>query len=88
MATVPQTIYYRTFTTFGDLIVPSGSEEAYRNAPIWKGFATLNGEPLATGIDELQVSNDKSPVYNLSGKRLEQASKGVNIINGKKYILK
>ncbi len=88
MATVPQTIYYRTFTTFGDLIVPSGSEEAYRNAPIWKGFATLNGEPLATGIDELQVSNDKSPIYNLSGKRLDRTQKGVNIINGKKYILK
>jgi hypothetical protein len=87
-AVVPQTIYDGTFSAFKKLIVPEESADAYRKSPIWSNFAYING--VATGIDDLQTSNDQrlSSIYNLSGKRLYKTFKGVNIINGKKYISK
>ena len=90
LATTPLSIYYRTFTTFGKLIVPEGSEEAYRNMPVWKDFTIISDVTMETGIDNLPspITQHPSPIFALSGKRLEKASKGVNIINGKKYILK
>ena len=41
----------------------------------------------ATSIDELQIVNDKSPIYNINGQRINKAhaQKGMYIINGKKY---
>ena len=41
----------------------------------------------ATSIDELQIVNDKSPIYNINGQRINKAhaQKGVYIKNGKKY---
>ena len=87
-AVVPQTIYDGTFSAFKKLIVPEESADAYRKSPIWSNFAYING--VATGIDDLQTSNDQRPssIYNLSGKRLDKASKGVNIIKGKKILVK
>ena len=87
-AVVPQTIYDGTFSAFKKLIVPEESAEAYRKSPIWSNFAYING--VATGIDDLLSPNTyhPSPIYNLSGKRLYKTFKGVNIINGKKYISK
>ena len=41
-----------------------------------------------TGIEDLQIPNDESPVYyNLSGQRINKANaqKGIYIKNGKKY---
>ena len=85
---VPQTIYDGTFSAFKKLIVPEESADAYRKSPIWSNFAYING--VATGIDDLLSPNTyhPSPIYNLSGKRLYKTFKGVNIINGKKYISK
>ena len=87
-AVVPQTIYDGTFSAFKKLIVPEESADAYRKSPIWSNFAYVNG--VATGIDDLLSPNTyhPSPIYNLSGKRLYKTFKGVNIINGKKYISK
>ena len=41
----------------------------------------------ATRIDELQIVNDKSPIYSINGQRINKAhaQKGVYIKNGKKY---
>lgn len=47
-------------------------------------------EPNPTGIkttDDSQLTTDNS-IYNLSGQRLDKAQKGINIINGKKIIVK
>ena len=40
-----------------------------------------------TGVEELQMTNDKSSIYNLGGQRINKtnAQKGIYIINGKKY---
>ena len=41
----------------------------------------------ATSIEELQIANDKSSIYNMNGQRINMAhaQKGVYIKNGKKY---
>ena len=44
-----------------------------------------------TGIDMVQGSRFKiqdSRIFNLSGQRLSKARKGINIVNGKKYVVK
>ena len=53
----------------------------------------LNFEGIETGVDELLMTNDKlqmmnAGMYNLAGQRLAQPTKGVNIVNGKKFIVK
>lgn len=90
LSATPQTIYYQTFTTLGDLIVPEGSEEAYMNAPIWQHFTTIVGKPLSSGIVSLMGSDSNQPtvVYDLSGKRFPAPQKGLNIVNGKKVVVK
>lgn len=60
-------------------------------------YITTNGTPSqevtlyikdATGIQDLNDSPDLNIIYNLSGQRLVKMQKGINIINGKKYIQK
>ena len=46
---------------------------------------------LATGIEAIdngQLTMDKDSVFNLAGQRLNKAQKGVNIVNGKKVLVK
>ena len=46
---------------------------------------------VITGIKTLNVkgdSQDNAPIYNLSGQRLSAPQKGVNIVNGKKILVK
>ena len=40
----------------------------------------------ANGISEMKSEKNTTAVYNLSGQRLSKPLKGINIINGKKYI--
>ncbi len=47
------------------------------------------GNPSATGIEDVETAGNKSEaIYNLQGQKLTKAVKGVNIINGKKVIVK
>ena len=39
-----------------------------------------------TGIDKLHMTNDESPVYDLTGRRVSNTSKGIYIINNKKVV--
>ena len=43
-----------------------------------------------TGIAEIQTKNnvENGAVYNLSGQRVAQPTKGLYIVNGKKYVVK
>ena len=46
-------------------------------------------EPNQTKINDVKDSNDlNAPIYNLSGQRLQEMQKGVNIVNGKKILVK
>ena len=58
----------------------------YKNSAGAKGFV---GFDTTTGVnDELHLDTtiDESPIYNLSGQRVDKDYKGIVIINGKKYL--
>ena len=55
-----------------------------------KGF-TFDFDGLATGINTVANSQQpiaNSPIYNLSGQRMSKMQRGVNIVNGKKVLVK
>lgn len=45
-------------------------------------------EDNVTGIEEIETSADKTPIYDLSGRRVAKAEKGVYIQNGRKIFVK
>lgn len=51
-------------------------------------FIGLDGETIATGISEVSTTASDFVIYNLQGQRVAQPTKGVNIINGKKVVIK
>jgi hypothetical protein len=69
------------------LIVPDGSTAAYQQASQWKEFLFV--EDLSAGI-ELPTTDAaaNAPVYSLSGQRLKAPRKGINIVGGRKALIK
>ena len=63
--------------------------EAYQSADIWKNFWNLQGDPTL-GIESVKgdAINGNNVYYDLNGNRLDAPKKGLNIINGKKVIVK
>jgi len=65
-----------------------GCKAAYETADGWKNFTIL--EDATTGIDVVEgtptISSDK--IFSISGQQLNKTNKGVNIINGKKILVK
>ena len=47
---------------------------------------SVNGQ--TNGISTLNVIDGKAPIYNLGGQRVEKATKGIYIQNGKKFVVK
>ena len=82
----------RTFTnnTFNNatLYVPIGTIDRYKASEGWKDFVHIEvGNP--TGINAVEkTTNNNTTIYDLNGIRQHEPKKGVNIINGKKIIVK
>ena len=73
------------------LHVPAGSIEKYKAQTPWCNcgkIVALTDEE--TGIEEQKSENGnvKTAIYNLSGRRVQKARKGLFILNGKKVIMK
>ena len=90
LATEPPTAEAEAFqspvTDNAILIVPEGSEAAYRNAEVWKEFKNI-ATPTAVK-DNIVDSQDSSPVYDLNGVKLKNVpQRGIYIKGGKKKIL-
>ena len=70
------------------LYVPEGSKSAYQTADYWKEFKEIV-EIDPSGIDQI-MSNDKNnaTIFTLDGKRIKKPQKGINIIDGKKVVVK
>ena len=89
-ATTPQEIEGHTFNDYDNVIlhVLPGYKAVYEAANYWGRFTIV--EDLTTGIDIVEgsamISDDK--IFSISGQRLDKAAKGVNIINGKKVLMK
>ena len=82
----------RTFSlnTFNNatLYVPTGTIDKYKAMSGWRDFWFIE-EGIPSGIKCILLDNDKDyPVYDINGRRLEAPQRGINIINGKKVIMK
>lgn len=71
------------------LYVPQNAVEAYRNAEGWNEVPNIQGfDPTGINGMEADGSNGKEACYDLTGRRLNAPKKGVNIINGKKVVMR
>lgn len=75
-----------------EVIVPTSSLADYQAADVWKDFWKLKGgaEEYTTSISPAtKISNDKiTTIYDLLGHRLNAPQRGINIIDGKKVLMK
>lgn len=72
-----------------NVFVPHEALPAYQSAGGWKDLWNLQGfDP--TGIDNVKndILNCNRKCYDLRGNRLSAPKRGLNIINGKKVIVK
>ena len=55
-----------------------------------KEFISIDFEDDATSIQnsKFEIQNEEAPIYNLAGQRLNKMQKGINIVNGKKIMVK
>lgn len=68
------------------LHVPDASIDSYKASAPWSSFGKIVAlTPEETGIDELKGENgtENSAVYDLSGRRVQKAQKGIFIRDGK-----
>ena len=85
----PPTISSNTFTEYtATLQVPISSKEAYQNANYWSKFTNIV-EIDPSGIQSIILDKDiNAPVYDLNGRKLKEPIRGINIIKGKKLMVK
>ena len=70
------------------LYVPIGSKEAYLAADYWKEFKEIIEKDF-TGIDQIMIDGqNNAKIFTLDGKRISKPQKGINIIGGKKLVVK
>ena len=75
------------------LHVPASLVESYKQTFPWNMFGNivaLTEEEMADGIEEIvngKLSNSKS-IYTLQGQRINGMQKGLNIVDGKKVVVK
>ena len=62
-----------------------GSTCKLTSIQILKGGAD---EPVVTGLQTVKAAAEDDAIYSISGQRLAQPKKGLNIINGKKVVIK
>lgn len=69
-----------------NVYVPQEALTAYQNAAIWKDLWNLQGFEYA-GINNVKVESNNI-YYDLKGNCLNAPKRGINIVNGKKIIIK
>ena len=88
----PPTVNPNSFTNVNvsevTLYVPDESVELYKAHDVWKQFFV----DTITGINEVDnceiVKSSNGQIYNLSGQRLSKPQNGINIVGGKKVMVK
>ncbi len=69
--------------------VPQGSLSAYKSADTWKNFKNLQ-EFDPTGVETIKADMEKvdDTYYDIQGRKLNAPKNGLNIINGKKVLIR
>ena len=70
-----------------NLYVPQEALEAYQNADGWKNFWHMQGFDAA-GIENVKAKGENAVYYDLRGNRLTAPKHGLNIMDGKKVMVK
>lgn len=94
--TAPEPPKYRTYPAYiggedlGDLIlyVPQASLEKYKESEYWSQFKEIRSIETA-GIADVETDR-KNPdvIHDLQGRRLKHTVPGINIVNGKKILVR
>ena len=73
----------------GTLYVPKGTKFAYEAMEGWKDFRNIvEGTPTSITRVTLDKETPNTPIYDLNGRKLAEPQKGINIIEGKKVLIK
>jgi uncharacterized protein YjdB len=76
------------------LYVPKGTKSAYQSRKGWSKFMNIvefdpsTIDPTTLGIQDVTIDNMGVPFYDLLGRKFSQPRKGINIIGGKKIVVK
>ncbi len=72
-----------------NVFVPKGSLETYLQADVWKNFWGLQERDF-TGIEDVVTDGNRNnaAIYDMQGRRLNAPKTGLNIINGKKVMIR
>ncbi len=75
-----------TWKRLGIQSIYRGNNVEHRSEILWIDTAT----PWATGIQTIRTdnANRSGKIYNLNGQEMQSPKRGLNIINGKKYVVK
>ena len=77
-----------SYIEYATLHVPASAVNAYKAADPWKNFKSII-EANPTGIKTIENTQSKNTtIYDLNGVRQSVPKKGINIINGKKVVIK
>ena len=70
------------------LLVPEGRKEFYARTSPWSNF--IIGEMNYTGIDDIEGEDESSQtvIYDMQGRKVDNPTKGLYIINGNKVLVK
>ena len=78
------------YPEYATLHVPASALDAYKSTEPWSSFGTivsLTDEEMS--IENPEIRNHKSEItFDLRGRRVEKAEKGIYIVNGKKTVIK
>lgn len=76
------------------LYVPAGAVDKYKNEEGWGEFSVSSfddmpsEEKAQTGITNISYTHQDQAIYSINGIRKSSIQSGLNIINGKKYLVK
>ena len=96
LSTTPPAIFPASFEGLGynytiTIHVPEGCRDAYENGTVGQTFTNIVDDvKISTGISNVTFSNTdtESRIFRLNGTRVSSLQKGINIVNGKKVMVK
>ena len=78
-----------SYPEYATLHVPSSALGDYKRAKPWSSFGSIVAlTDKEMNIEQLKNDNSQLTIYDLSGRRVEKAEKGIYIVDGRKVVIK